>query len=66
MDLVDDDEAQIMKERRDLHVLVDQQGFQRFRRDLQDAAGMLEQLALLAVGSISMPLGDRDVRFLAE
>ena len=66
MDLVDDDKAQIAEKRRDLHVLVDEQGLQRFRRDLQDARRLLQQPALVGLRDIAVPARHRDALLLAE
>ena len=66
MDLVDDDEAQIAKQRRDLHMLVDHQRLQRLRRDLQDAGRLAQQPALLGVRHIPMPARHLDPGFLAQ
>ena len=66
MDLVDHNEPQIMKERRDLHVLVDHERFQRFRRDLQDARGLLHQLPLLGLRDVSVPAIDSNSLLLAQ
>ena len=66
VDLVDHDEAQVAEERRDFHVLVDQQCLQGFRRDLEDAGGMLQQLLLFGGRRVPVPAGDGNARLLAQ
>ena len=66
VDLVDDDKAQVAEEGRDLHVLVDEQGFQRLGRDLQNAGWLFEQLPLLRLIGVPVPTGDGDALLLAQ
>ena len=66
MNLVDDDEAQIAEQGRDLHMLVDHERFQRLRRDLQDAGGLLQKLPLFRLRRIPVPARDGDPLLLAE
>ena len=66
MDLVDDDEAQVGKEGRDLHVFVDQQGLKGFRSNLQNPPRLAQQLSLLGLGRIPVPTGDGDAHFLTQ
>ena len=64
--LVNDHKAQVGKEPGNGSVLVQQQGFQRFRRDLQDTGGVLHELFLVALGYVSVPVPDRNVRLGAQ
>ena len=47
-------------------MLAQQQRLQRFRRDLEDAGGMLQHLRLVGLGHIAVPVPDGNVRFLAQ
>ena len=66
MDFVDDHEAQVMEQPGNGGMLVQKQGFQRFRGDLQNARRVLHQLGLMALGHIAVPVPDRDVSFPAK
>ena len=66
VDLVDDNEAQVMEQLRNRRMLAQQQRLQRFRRDLEDARGMLQHLRLVGLGHIAVPVPDGNVRFLAQ
>ena len=66
MDLVDDDKAQISEQGWNFHVLAQQQRFQRFRRDLQNARGFFQQLPFSGLGRIPVPAGDGDPLLLAQ
>ena len=60
VDLVDDHEAQIPEQAGQLAVPADQHGLQGFRRDLQDAGGLLHQLPLVGIGDVPVPVPDGD------
>ena len=47
-------------------MLVDHERFQRFRRDLQDARGLLHQLPLLRLRDVSVPAINSNSRLLAQ
>ena len=66
MDLVDHDEAKIVEQGRDLHVLVDHQRFQRLRRDLQDPGRMFHDLPLPGLRDIAVPAVNGDPLFFAQ
>ena len=51
---------------RDGGMLMEQDGLQGFRRNLQDAGGTLHKTLLLGLGYIAVPVPDRDVRFGAQ
>ena len=64
--LIDDHKAQIPKEGGDFHALVDEQGFQGLRRNLQNAPGLAQQAALLGLGHVPVPAGDGNAGLLAQ
>ena len=66
MNLVDDDKAQVMKQAWHGHVLMHEKRLERFRRNLQDAAWVFEQLALMRGGHIAMPVPDGNLGLLAQ
>ena len=66
MDLVDHDEAQITEQGRDLHVLVDHQRLQRFRRYLQNAGRFAQQFPLFRLRHIPVPAVNLDPLLLAK
>ena len=66
VNLVDDDKAQVMEQARDGHVLMHEECLERFRRNLQDAARMLQELALMRGGHIAMPVPDGNLGLLAQ
>ena len=47
-------------------MLVQQQRFQRFRRDLQDTGRVLHELLLMARGDVAVPVPDRNIGFRAK
>ena len=47
-------------------LLVHQQRLQRFRRDLQNAGGVLEQLVLMGLGHVAVPVPHGDLRLRAQ
>ena len=55
MHLVDHHVAQVAKEARYLRMAVHEQGLERFRCDLQDARGMLHELALVRLRHVAVP-----------
>ena len=66
MNLVDDNKPQVMEQGRNLHMLIDHKGFQRLRRNLQDAGGVLQKLSLLRLRGVPVPRCDSDALLLAE
>ena len=66
MDLVDHDEAKIVEQGRDLHVLIDHQRFQRLRRNLQDPGRVLHDLPLSGLRDVAVPAVNRDPLFFAQ
>ena len=66
MDLVDDHIAQVAKHARDRHVLMDQERLERLGRNLQDAARFFDQLSLVRLRDVAMPVPDRDIGLFAE
>ena len=64
--LVDDDEAQVAEQAHEVHMLVQQQRLERLGRDLQDAGGVFEQLGLVRLRHVAVPVPDGDVRLGAE
>lgn len=66
MDLVDDDVAQVAKHARDRHVLMDQERLERLGCNLQNAAWLFDELGLVRLRDIAMPVPDRDVGFFAQ
>ena len=64
--LVDDHEAQVAEETRDRHVLVEQQRLERLGRDLEDARGLLEQLRLVRLRDVAVPMPDGDIGLGAQ
>ena len=47
-------------------MLMQEQRLQRFRCDLEDTGGLFQQLRLVTLGHISMPVPYRDIRFGAK
>ena len=66
MDLVDDDVAQIAEHARNRHVLMDQERLERLGRNLQDTARLFDELCLVRLRNVAMPVPDGDVGFFAE
>ena len=66
VDLVDDDEAQVAKERGDGGVAVQQHRLERLGRYLQDAAGLLHEARLVRRRDVTVPVPHGDVALLAE
>ena len=66
MDFIDHDKTQITEERRNLHVLVDHQRLQGFRRDLQDTGWLFQQFALFRLRHIPVPPGNSDSLLFAK
>ena len=66
VNLVDDDEAQVAEQRRDFHVLVDEQRFQRLGGDLEDARRLPQQLPFPGLRCVSVPPRDTDAGLLAQ
>ena len=66
VNLINHDESQVAKETRDGRVLMQQQCFEGFGRDLQDAGGVLQQLALVRSGDVSVPVPYRDIGLVAQ
>ena len=66
MYLINDNKTQIAEQERDFHMLIDHQRFQRFRRDLQNAGGLSDQLPLLRLWSVSVPAGHGNSGFLTQ
>ena len=66
VNLVDDDKAQVMEQAWHGHVLMHEECLERFRRNLQDAARMLQELALMRGGHIAMPVPDGNLGLLAQ
>ena len=66
MDLVDHDEPQVAEQRRDLRVLVDHHGFQRFRGDLQDARRLAQEFPFPRLRHIAVPAVHVDAFLLAQ
>ena len=66
VDLVDDHEPQISEKLGDGSMLMQQQRLQRFRCDLEDTGGLFQQLRLVTLGHISVPVPYRDIRFGAK
>ena len=64
--LVDHDVAQVAEEARDHSVLAHKQGFQGLGRDLQNAAGVLQELCLVRGRDIPVPVPNLDVRAAAQ
>ena len=56
MDLVDDDVAQIAEHARNRHVLMDQERLERLGRNLQDTARLFDELCLVRLRDIAMPV----------
>ena len=66
MNLVNHQKAQIPEQGWDLHMFVDQQRFQGFRGNLQNAGGFLQELPLACLGDIPVPAGHGDSRLPAQ
>ena len=66
VDLIDDDETKVAEEGGDFHMLVDHQGFQRFRGDLQDPGRLSQKFSLPGLRHISVPAVYGYVFLLAE
>ena len=66
MDLIHHDETQVPEQGRNLHMLVDHERLQRFRRDLQDPGGLSQELSLLRLRHVPVPAPDRNPRLLAQ
>ena len=66
VNLVDDDEAQVAEQGGDLHVLVDEQRFQRLGGDLEDARRFPQQLPFPGLRCVAVPPRDADAGLLAQ
>ena len=66
MDLVDDHIAQVAEHARNRHVLMDQERLERLGRNLQDAARLFDELSLVRLRDIAMPVPDGDIGLFAE
>ena len=66
VNLVDDHIAQVAKHARDRHVLMDQERLERFGRNLQDAARLFNELCLVRLRDVAMPVPDGDIGLFAE
>ena len=66
MDLVNDDKTQIAEKPHNLAVAPQHQRLEGLGRDLKDAGGAFQQLALLRLRHIAVPVPHRDLRLSAE
>ena len=66
MDLVDDDEAKVAEEVGNLCMAMEEHGLKALGRDLQDAAGMLQEFLLPRLRHVAMPVPHRDTTLLAD
>ena len=66
MHFVDHDEAQVAEQPGNIGVAVQQQRFEGFRRDLENAGGVAEQSVLMGLRDIAVPVPDRNFRLPAE
>ena len=66
MDLVNDHIAQVAEHARDRHMLMDQECLERLGRNLQDAARFFDELCLVRLRDVAMPVPDGDVGFFAQ
>ena len=55
VNFINDNKAKVPKESRNLHMLIDHQRFQRFRRDLQYTGRFAQKLPLFRLSDIAMP-----------